>query len=99
MRYWERCSLSVSSLLPDSYKLFSELEVFMAQEKVVSVNVDLLKERVSEKARSVFDSAKQKVTSASRKIGEKASEKKDKAITGVLDKSISVLEKARKKYK
>ncbi len=71
----------------------------MAREKVVSVNVELLKERVSEKARSVFDSAKEKVSTAGRKIGEKASEKKEQAITGVLDKSISVLEKARKKYK
>ena len=70
----------------------------MAQDKVVSLNVDLLKERVSERARSVFASARDTVSSVGRKIGKTAVEKKDKAITGVLDKSISVLEKARHKY-
>ena len=76
--------------------LIAILEVPMA-DKIVQVDVDLLKERVSNKARAVLESAKDKVQDASQRLNEKAIEAKDHALIGTIDKGISLLQKAKKK--
>lgn len=63
----------------------------MAEKKIVSVNVDLLKKNVTDKARSVLDGAKDKV--------QEAIEVKDNALLGTIDKGIAMLQKARKNLK
>ncbi len=71
----------------------------MAEKKIVSVDVDLLKDRVSSKARSVLESAKDRVQEVGQKLNDKAIEVKDQAVLGTLDKGIAMLQKAKKSLK
>ncbi|MFW7381968.1 MAG: hypothetical protein ACOH5I_24390 [Oligoflexus sp.] len=65
------------------------------EEKVLSVNLDLMKKRVADKARDVAAKVSEKVTSTSKA----AKTRKDEAVSRVLDRSIELLEKQRKKHK
>lgn len=65
------------------------------KEKVISLNLDLVKERVTNKAKDVAAKVSAKVASTS----EAAKTRRDKAVGRVLDRSIEILEKTRKKYK
>jgi len=71
----------------------------MAEKKIVQVNVDLLKDKVSNKARAVLEGAKDKVQEASQKLNNKAVEVKENAILGTIDKGIEMLKKAKKNLK
>jgi hypothetical protein len=67
----------------------------MSDKRTVSLNVDQIKDRVSSKARSVLEGAKDKVQEASQKINNKALEVKEQALVGTIDKGIAFLQKAK----
>lgn len=63
------------------------------------VNVELLKERVSDKARAVLEGARSKVQEAGQRLNAKATKARDQALIGTLDKGISLLQTAKNKLK
>jgi hypothetical protein len=71
----------------------------MSDKKTVSLKVDQIKERVSSKARSVLESAKDRMQEASQKINNKAVEVKEQALLGTIDKGIAILQKAKNNLK
>jgi hypothetical protein len=67
----------------------------MSDKKTVALHVDQLKDRVSHKARSVLEVAKDRVQEASQRINNKALEVKEQALLGTIDKGIAILQKAK----
>ncbi|WP_141735058.1 hypothetical protein [Oligoflexus tunisiensis] len=71
----------------------------MSDRKTVSLNVEQIKDRVSSKARSVLEDAKDRVQEARERINNKAVEVKEQALLGTIDKGIAILQKAKNTLK
>jgi hypothetical protein len=71
----------------------------MSERRTVTLNVDEIKDRVSSKARSVFEGARDRVQEAGQRINDKAVEVKEQALLGTIDKGIAILQKARNTLK